>query len=134
MSKVPLENMEQAPPHHVGFEGPPPPYNPNDPGMQKHHGGHGGQYPQALGPQVMTTTVIVQAPLGPESVRMQCPHCHADISTETDKTPSSKAWIVGLVLGFFCLCLACIPCCMDDCQTTKHNCPNCKAYLGKFDP
>lgn len=25
-----------------------------------------------------------------------------------------------------------IPCCIDECMDVHHNCPNCKAYLGRF--
>ena len=53
-------------------------------------------------PQQQQPTVIVQyvnAPnFGPRPVNMTCPHCQAQIRTQTDSEPGPMAWILAGVL------------------------------------
>jgi len=98
----------------------------------------GGMYPQAQGvyaqsggPPVVVTTVV---PLGGRPIQMVCPHCRAEIRTNTEKRPGLIAFISGAVLAMLgCVWGCClIPCCLDDCLDTEHTCPNCQGYIGNY--
>lgn len=88
---------------------PPPPYNPGPPNI-----------------------VIVNTQFGPESQRLTCPYCHANISTTVETESNTKTHIFALVLCLFGFwCCAPMPYCIDSCLVKKHYCPSCKAYLGE---
>ncbi|ODM99623.1 Lipopolysaccharide-induced tumor necrosis factor-alpha factor [Orchesella cincta] len=86
--------------------------------------------PITPGPTIVTTVV----PLGPRATHMVCPHCYAEIETSTKTTPGLIAYISGTVIAllgcFWGCCL--IPCCVESCMDVHHNCPNCKAFLGRY--
>ena len=85
----------------------------------------------------MQPVVVVQAqrPMRFDKypMTMTCPHCQCQIQTSIRSEPGLLAWIFG---GFLCLIgfwpCACIPCCIDDFNQVEHRCPNCNAYLGRF--
>lgn len=88
------------------------------------------QYTPSAGPQIVTTVV----PVGPHPTHMICPSCHAEIDTATQTKPGLIAYISGatiFLLGFVCGCCL-IPCCIDSCMDVHHKCPNCGAYLGRY--
>lgn len=45
-------------------------------------------------PEILTTVV----PLGPQSTRMTCPHCRAEISTTTSSVPGIIAYVLGAAI------------------------------------
>lgn len=108
-----------APPSYSQAVGGVPPSSPFTPG----HSLSGG-------PTIVTTVV----PVGPQPTHMICPYCHAEIDTATKTEPGLIAYISGVVIALLGCWLGCclIPCCIDDCMDVHHNCPNCKAYLGRF--
>ncbi|KAI1702593.1 LITAF-like zinc ribbon domain-containing protein [Ditylenchus destructor] len=75
------------------------------------------------------SVVVVGAPVGPDPVPMQCPSCHAKVVSSVNRRAGGFAWVMALLLcGVLCCCL---PFCIDGCQDSHHNCPNCGAFLGK---
>ncbi|KAG8038051.1 hypothetical protein G9C98_006376 [Cotesia typhae] len=68
---------------------------------------------------------------GSESMRLNCPHCHADISTKVETEANTKTHLIALLLCIF-QCWICLPCvyCNDSCLVKKHTCPSCNQYLG----
>ncbi|XP_073843564.1 lipopolysaccharide-induced tumor necrosis factor-alpha factor homolog [Musca autumnalis] len=78
----------------------------------------------------IVTTVV---PIGRTATHMICPSCHAEIETNTRRTPSMMAYISGCLLALCGCFLGCclIPCCIDDCMEVHHTCPNCNSYLGR---
>ncbi|XP_050300909.1 cell death-inducing p53-target protein 1-like isoform X2 [Anthonomus grandis grandis] len=95
-----------------------------------------GQYPPPPQASNIQHTVIVGGPpltLGGEPMRTQCPHCHANITTSIETEANTKTHLFALLLCVFgCWLCCCIPYCMDSCQSKKHYCPNCKAFLGAY--
>lgn len=71
--------------------------------------------------------------LGPNSVKMSCPSCHADIKTTTisDHQPTAHICCIVLCLLGCCLC-SCLPYCMSAFMSVHHFCPNCKNYIGTW--
>merc|ERR1712224_643599 len=74
-----------------------------------------------------------QPPLGPDPVRLTCPHCQQNITTAVTKDPSGTAWAICVVC---CLvgCWPCAPCflCSDSYTESTHKCPNCGKFIGKY--
>ncbi|XP_034313433.1 LITAF domain-containing protein-like [Crassostrea angulata] len=68
------------------------------------------------------------------SVPMQCPYCHANITTTTTYETGTLTWVICGVLILFGLWLGCclIPFCIDGCKDVIHSCPNCHQTVGKF--
>ncbi|XP_029043983.1 lipopolysaccharide-induced tumor necrosis factor-alpha factor homolog isoform X1 [Osmia bicornis bicornis] len=103
-----------------GMSAPPPPGFVPPPAPPSYHDGR---------PNV----VVIGAPqFDSEPQRLTCPHCHANISTEIQTQANTRTHLFALLLcvtGLWC----CAPCpyCIDSCQTKKHYCPACKAYLGE---
>lgn len=56
-----------------------------------------GNYP----PVQPQPTIVTVMPLGPESARMTCPHCHNEVATVTKKETSTMAYVAGFVLALF---------------------------------
>ncbi|XP_063987206.1 lipopolysaccharide-induced tumor necrosis factor-alpha factor homolog isoform X1 [Diachasmimorpha longicaudata] len=110
-----MENKQAPPPGFV----PPPPYTAGPP------------HAAAPAPAVI---MVQHVALGPESQRMACPHCHADISTRVESESNTKTHLFALLL---CLigCWPCAPCpyCMDSCLAKKHYCPACNSYIGQHE-
>lgn len=55
--------------------------------------------PGAVPPEQAIVTTVV--PLGPQSTRMTCPHCHFEISTSTKTEPGIIAYISGALIALF---------------------------------
>lgn len=107
------KDMNAPPPGFV----PPPPYQPGVPP-----------------PGPMQPNVVVIQSFGPDTQRMNCPHCGANVSTRVETEANTKTHLFALLL---CLigCWPCVPCpyCMDSCLVKKHFCPSCQSYLGQFE-
>uniref|UniRef100_A0A6P4EJM3 Lipopolysaccharide-induced tumor necrosis factor-alpha factor homolog isoform X2 n=1 Tax=Drosophila rhopaloa TaxID=1041015 RepID=A0A6P4EJM3_DRORH len=62
-----------------------------------------------------------------------CPSCGARKQTKIEFEPSTKTHLIALLIcliGGICCC--CIPYCTDSCQSAKHTCSSCGAYVGTF--
>ncbi|XP_076173027.1 uncharacterized protein LOC143149496 [Ptiloglossa arizonensis] len=71
--------------------------------------------------------------LGPKSVKITCPTCHASIKTTTisDHQPIAHICCIIFCLLGCCLC-SCLPYCLDSFTRRHHFCPNCKNYIGTW--
>ncbi|XP_032665300.1 lipopolysaccharide-induced tumor necrosis factor-alpha factor homolog [Odontomachus brunneus] len=84
--------------------------------------------------QPVQHVIVVSGGFGPETQRMTCPQCHANISTRVESEANTKTHLMALLLCIFGLwCCAPCPYCMDTCLVKKHYCPACTAYLGVSD-
>ena len=94
--------------------------------------------PQTFG----SNRVVSSIPkLGPESVQLNCPHCHSNVRTTTEPN-NMKGCLVGWFVCLFglgipciwcCLpCVAAIPCFVTEFQDVAHTCPDCGALIGKY--
>ena len=88
-----------------GYEQPPP-------GYQGAPGAYYGSQPmpqQPVGYIQPTAMVISTIPLHNVPVTMQCPHCHAHITTKTEFKSGALTWLMcgGLTL-FGCICGCCL--------------------------
>ncbi|XP_076272366.1 lipopolysaccharide-induced tumor necrosis factor-alpha factor homolog [Rhynchophorus ferrugineus] len=96
------------------------------------HVNHSGQAPIH---HIEHTVVIATAPAayGPNPIQIGCPYCHAVITTAVETEPTTKTHLFALILCVIgCWLCCCFPYCMDSCQSKKHFCPSCKAYLGEY--
>ncbi|CAD8094190.1 unnamed protein product [Paramecium primaurelia] len=63
-----------------------------------------------------------------------CSGCQNKVQTVLTRHSGKSTILVGFIL-FLCsfgfICVACIPCCLDDCKDIRHNCPQCQKTLGK---
>jgi len=123
-----------------GIDNPPPAYG--DGG--DNHGGHAPLYPSPYPagsvpggppPPTMTTTttvIVTPAQLPATPVTMQCPNCHAHITTEITPVNGLLVWlcVIGLLLIGCWLGCCLIPLCIDDLKDVEHRCPQCRAYIG----
>merc|ERR1712083_93550 len=101
-------------------------------GNEKSPQGYPGQFPQQqfVPPQQQ---YVAPRMFGPSPINMQCPNCHAQVTTATVEDIGVIAWIsagVMCALGFWC-CM-CIPLCMDSLKDVTHKCPSCHAILGRY--
>nr|ALM25911.1 LPS-induced TNF-alpha factor [Sinohyriopsis schlegelii] len=87
------------------------------------------------------TTVVVAQPavtliqhFRESPVRMQCPHCRADIVTTTFYETGTLTWVACFVIAVVGFWLGCclIPFCIDACKDCVHQCPNCRQQLGRY--
>ncbi|XP_066992980.2 lipopolysaccharide-induced tumor necrosis factor-alpha factor homolog isoform X2 [Anabrus simplex] len=101
----------------------PPPY-----GMNLPPPGH----PQAVLQQPVA--VVVAGPqLGPRPTRVQCPSCHAEVTTKVEHDTTTKTHIIALILCLVGCCpCALIPYCTDSCKSSSHHCPSCGAFIGSY--
>ncbi|XP_033329851.2 lipopolysaccharide-induced tumor necrosis factor-alpha factor homolog [Megalopta genalis] len=78
--------------------------------------------------------VVGSQQFGPESQRMTCPRCRAEISTRVETESNTKTHLFALLLCVFGL-WCCVPCpyCINSCMTQNHYCPSCGSFLGKCD-
>lgn len=88
-----------------------------------------GPYAPAA-PTATVTQVVVAPSLRDHPGQALCPHCQQTVITEIHPIPGLLTWAVcgGLAVIGCCLC-SCIPFCIDACQDTEHNCPNCKKLI-----
>eukprot|EP00099_Drosophila_melanogaster_P020264 NP_611703.1 uncharacterized protein Dmel_CG4250, isoform A [Drosophila melanogaster] len=93
--------------------------------------------PQQVYPQLhQGQGVILQAPpnvLGQCPSVATCPSCGVRRETKVEFEPSTKTHLLALLicmLGGICCC--CIPYCTDSCQSAKHTCTSCGAYVGTY--
>ncbi|XP_037716618.1 lipopolysaccharide-induced tumor necrosis factor-alpha factor homolog [Drosophila subpulchrella] len=94
-------------------------------------------YPNLHQPQpILTQPQIMQAPpnvLGGVPSVATCPSCGVRRETKVEFEPSTKTHLLALLicmLGGICCC--CIPYCTDSCQSAKHTCSSCGAYVGTY--
>ncbi|XP_075251657.1 uncharacterized protein LOC142344064 [Convolutriloba macropyga] len=88
--------------------------------------------PQVVTQVITTTPLVNNRKMGRVSVVVNCPNCHATVSTRVELNPGALAWIFCLGLLLFGCWLGCclIPFCVDSCQDARHICPNCGATVG----
>jgi len=128
---------------------PPPSYYPQQPAAAPHAGfaqqpaygpqpgfaPQSGFAPQPAAPTHTQTVIrVIQTPnLGPETTRMTCPFCQADVSTRVEYQPSGMTHVAAALLCLFGFwCCVCIPYCTDSCMDAQHACPNCHKFLGQY--
>ncbi|BFG06381.1 lipopolysaccharide-induced tumor necrosis factor-alpha factor homolog [Drosophila madeirensis] len=95
-------------------------------------------FSRALPQQVVVqqpAPVIMQAPnvLGDRPSMATCPSCGVRRNTAVTFEPSTKTHLLAVgicLLGG--ICCFCIPYCNDSCQTAKHTCSSCGAYVGSY--
>ncbi|XP_060535089.1 lipopolysaccharide-induced tumor necrosis factor-alpha factor-like [Cylas formicarius] len=122
---APPPYSETAPPPGPGFVAPPQHGYPPPP--------HPGYAPPPTEQHTVIITHTTTTGLGPRPHGMRCPSCHADIVTTVETEPNTKTHLIALLLCMFvCWPCVCLPYCMDTCQSQKHYCPNCRAYLGSY--
>ncbi|XP_072385347.1 uncharacterized protein [Diabrotica undecimpunctata] len=123
-----MEKQGNPPPYTGPYNGPQggpqPGFQMPPPGMPQHD-------PQQT---VIVTHTVAQVPVGPSPTSTTCPSCHAQIVTSVETETTTKTHLFALLLCLFgcCLC-SCIPYCVDSCQAKTHYCPNCRAYIGRFE-
>ncbi|KAJ8724906.1 hypothetical protein PYW07_015864 [Mythimna separata] len=109
----------------------PPPYSgpaqAPQPGIQVVH-------VQPLPANVITGPVLISQPVGSDPAIVVCPSCRHQIVTNTQVRPSLKThlWAVCLFMIGFWPCIF-IPYCTPACMNVDHYCPNCSAFIGKYD-
>uniref|UniRef100_A0A6P4EJM1 Lipopolysaccharide-induced tumor necrosis factor-alpha factor homolog isoform X1 n=1 Tax=Drosophila rhopaloa TaxID=1041015 RepID=A0A6P4EJM1_DRORH len=87
-------------------------------------------------PLIVAQPQFMQAPpnvLGNVPSMATCPSCGARKQTKIEFEPSTKTHLIALLIcliGGICCC--CIPYCTDSCQSAKHTCSSCGAYVGTF--
>ncbi|XP_076304285.1 cell death-inducing p53-target protein 1-like isoform X4 [Tachypleus tridentatus] len=107
------------------------------------HAGQAGYPPKSstvvvgaphAGQGMTSVTVVNMAQWGPYPMQITCPHCSAQVMTETNASPGLLTWILSGALVFLGCWLGCclIPCCIPECQDVEHRCPNCKHHLGSY--
>jgi len=111
----------------------PPPYPGHN---EKSPQGYPGQFPQQqfvppqqqYMPQQPGAPVVVQhqyvAPrmFGASPINMQCPNCHAQVTTATIEDIGVIAWIAaGVMCAVGLWCCMCIPLCMDSLKVTPNS-------------
>ncbi|KAK4912317.1 hypothetical protein LTR49_019225 [Elasticomyces elasticus] len=68
---------------------------------------------------------------GKEPQDIDCPNCKRATQTRVQPEHSNMTYIKGVALGFFCcLCLACLPCCLDWDQDLNYYCGSCNKQLA----
>ncbi|EDV54887.1 lipopolysaccharide-induced tumor necrosis factor-alpha factor [Drosophila erecta] len=84
----------------------------------------------------MNQPQMIQVPpnvLGGVPSMATCPSCGVRRETKVEFEPSTKTHLLALLicmLGGICCC--CIPYCTDSCQSAKHTCTSCGAYVGTY--
>eukprot|EP01029_Cantina_marsupialis_P000080 TRINITY_DN1008_c0_g3_i1.p1 TRINITY_DN1008_c0_g3~~TRINITY_DN1008_c0_g3_i1.p1 ORF type:complete len:163 (+),score=59.41 TRINITY_DN1008_c0_g3_i1:86-574(+) len=99
----------------------------------------GQMAPQMQMPMQQQGVVMMQQPKkmkhkakGRFPERIQCKHCHAEVTTSTTLETGTGTWVFAGVLCF----IGCWPCCllpfvMDSMKDVKHHCPNCGKKVGE---
>jgi len=105
---APVYSPPPAPANEKGAYG----YEQSPPGYQAAPGAYYGSQPmpqQPVGYAQPAAVVISAVPLHNVPVTMQCPHCHAHITTKTEYKSGALTWLMcgGLVL-FGCICGCCL--------------------------
>ncbi|XP_037715584.1 cell death-inducing p53-target protein 1-like [Drosophila subpulchrella] len=102
------------------------------------HAPHNTQvYPNLHQPQpILAQPLITQAPpnvLGGVPSMATCPSCGVRRETKVEFEPSTKTHLLALLIcmvGGICCC--CIPYWTNSCQSAKHTCSSCGAYVGTY--
>ncbi|KAF7267720.1 lipopolysaccharide-induced tumor necrosis factor-alpha factor homolog isoform X2 [Rhynchophorus ferrugineus] len=69
---------------------------------------------------------------GPSPISTRCPRCRNLITTAVRTKPTIKTHLFALLLCALGCWLCCFfPYCIDSCQSKKHFCTICKAYLAE---
>ncbi|SMQ52525.1 unnamed protein product [Zymoseptoria tritici ST99CH_1A5] len=105
-----------------------------DPKVEHHPEQYGNTHasPYYAPPQYSETANTMVTPLhmlGEHSAEVDCPFCQRRAMTRVGEEHSTMTWLSGVVLGFFCICLACLPCIAHSCQEIDHYCGNCGKQL-----
>ncbi|KAJ2950762.1 hypothetical protein O0L34_g9026 [Tuta absoluta] len=99
------------------------------------------QYPQ--NPQVHGQTqpivvqpgqrVIVVNPVGSMPSLITCRLCNMQVTTSVVFRPSVRTHLAALLLCVVgCWPFACVPYCVESCNSVDHYCPNCRGYIGSY--
>jgi len=96
-----------------------------------HHQQLAQPYPQAAVQQIN----VLQLALDKYPINTTCPGCASNITTTVEMENNIPTHVLAGVLCFMCLCpCALIPYCCDATKSAIHSCPNCRAYIGTFNP
>uniref|UniRef100_F1LED3 Lipopolysaccharide-induced tumor necrosis factor-alpha factor n=1 Tax=Ascaris suum TaxID=6253 RepID=F1LED3_ASCSU len=140
--------MNEPPPAYEAISSP---YAPNNCGLKEGEYNERGHYPlnqpqldvPPCNPTVMSVPVAPARPpttiyvsslvFGAHAVNLCCPHCQAQILTQTVGRAGLLTWLIcgGLALVGCWLCCP-IPFCVASCQDVEHYCPKCRRLLGTY--
>lgn len=84
-----------------------------------------------LGHQQTTERVVIREIHIPEG-HIQCGGCHHYIIPKHKHEPGAGTWCMCIACCFVAGCCGLLPFCIDDCQDTIQDCPNC-GYIIKHD-
>ncbi|CAB3258136.1 unnamed protein product [Arctia plantaginis] len=116
-SKMAGATPDKPPPYSESFQ------NPGGPNMT---------LPTAPPIRPVVHTVVMQQ-MGPRSTTIVCKSCNHQIQTRVEFQPTTKTHLFALVLCLIgCWPFACLPYCMDSCNSADHYCPSCNAYIGSY--
>lgn len=76
--------------------------------------------------------IIQHGAVGAHSQIMTCPNCHETAASKVESKANSSTHMTACLLCFLgCFCGCCLlPYFFDSCQSQKHSCKKCGAYLG----
>lgn len=81
----------------------------------------------------ITAPVLIGQPVGPDPAVIVCQSCRHQIVTNVEVRPSLRTHLWALCLLFIgCWPCMCIPYCTPACMNVDHYCPNCNAFVGKY--
>lgn len=64
------------------------------------------------------------------SVETFCPHCKKNVNTKVEKRAGTGAWVICLILLFFCFPFCIYPLICNPCLDIYHICSNCNHIVG----
>ena len=71
--------------------------------------------------------------VGKVPMEMTCPHCQTHMTTTIRPETGIMQYVAaGLLCVLGCCLCALIPLCNDDWRDVAHYCPNCQAFVGKY--
>ncbi|KAI5641925.1 LITAF-like zinc ribbon domain-containing protein [Phthorimaea operculella] len=117
----------------------PPPYeeNPSRPQNQPYPHPqnaqvHGQTQPILVQPQPGQSVIVVN-PVGSMPSNTTCRSCNMQITTSVVFRPSARTHLAALLLCLVgCWPFACVPYCIESCNSVDHYCPNCRSYIGTY--
>ncbi|KAL7641526.1 UNVERIFIED_CONTAM: hypothetical protein RMT77_007397 [Armadillidium vulgare] len=141
--------MSNTPPEPSSVRDPPPPYSAQQPTKKQDENYHQepsdpnliqpaippGQSPvfhQTVVQSAVQTQKVLTV-LGPDSVRIICPHCGADMNTTIKEDFSAAAYLGTFLCLMGCVFGCClIPFFLDSLHNIEHRCAQCKKFVGKY--
>ncbi|XP_071179652.1 uncharacterized protein [Mytilus edulis] len=92
---------------------------------------------QPQGVVVIPPTLLI-TPAHFEPYETKCPHCHAQITTETSFNMGyiAKMCVFTLLCSFVWVGLFCVafwPCCSNRFKDVEHTCPRCRKVVAKYE-